>query len=270
MKRQGGARCLGGGEGLWGRGCQLRRGQQIGPPGKQQLMHPRGRGGVSAGRMGQGGHLPGRPQGIWPVSSWDVTTTWLGSGLRCPLVALRGARPEPVQVSTSPRLRAPPAPPPSHLFLLPFRARLGALPVLSGFSPCTLPLGARAHPGPALTGGSGKPFRVLPGVHPKGRESPSSYSAGSQRASALLAAPRAGFLLKPSKTRPQPRPALRAPLLQSPGGPVGKGRDSARGKGGAGEAPLRRGAGSLNCVRSEGAGLWRPLWKTGKLGKVPI
>lgn len=270
MKRQGGARCLGGGEGLWGRGCQLRRGQQIGPPGKQQLMHPRGRGGVSAGRMGQGGHLPGRPQGIWPVGSWDVTTTWLGSGLRCPLVALRGARPEPVQVSASPRLRAPPRtsalPPISSSVPCAFGGASRPLWVL----PCTLPLGARAHPGPALTGGSGKPFRVLPGVHPKGRESPSSYSAGSQRASALLAAPRAGFLLKPSKTRPQPRPALRAPLLQSPGGPVGKGRDSARGKGGAGEAPLRRGGGSLNCVRSEGAGLRRPLWKTGKLGKVPI
>lgn len=143
MKRQGGARCLGGGEGLWGRGCQLRRGQQIGPPGKQQLMHPRGRGGVSAGRMGQGGHLPGRPQGIWPVGSWDVTTTCLGSGLRCPLVALRGARPEPVQVSTSPRLRAPP--------------RTSALPPISSSVPCAF-------------GGASRPLWALP-LHPPARGS---------------------------------------------------------------------------------------------------
>lgn len=48
----------------------------------------------------------------------------------------------------------------------------------------------------ALTSGTGKPFRFFLGVQPKGRESPSSYSAGSQRASALLDAPSAGFLLK--------------------------------------------------------------------------
>ena len=31
--------------------------------------------------MGWGGHLPRRPQGIWPVGNWDVTATWLGSWL---------------------------------------------------------------------------------------------------------------------------------------------------------------------------------------------
>lgn len=94
----------------------------------------------------------------------------------------------------------------SHLFVLPCRVCL-----ISASSPLSRPaftllLGARPHPRRALTSGRGKPFRVLLGVHPKGRESPSSYSAGSQRANALLAAPSAGFLLKPSKTRLQPPP----------------------------------------------------------------
>lgn len=31
--------------------------------------------------MGWGGHLPRRPQGIWPVGTWDVTATWLHSWL---------------------------------------------------------------------------------------------------------------------------------------------------------------------------------------------
>lgn len=71
------------------------------------------------------------------------------------------------------------------------------------------PLPSDSHPSSScsgfdLTSGVGKPFRVFPAVHPKGRESSSSYSAGSQRASALLAAPSAGFFLKRSRTRPQP------------------------------------------------------------------
>lgn len=45
-------------------------------------MHSRGWGRVSSNRMGQAGHLLRRPQGIWPVGSWDMTATWLRSRLR--------------------------------------------------------------------------------------------------------------------------------------------------------------------------------------------
>lgn len=39
-------------------------------------------------------------------------------------------------------------------------------------------------------------MRLLPGVQPKGSDNPSSYSAGSQRARAVLEAPSKGLLLQ--------------------------------------------------------------------------
>lgn len=53
-------------------------------------------------------------------------------------------------------------------------------------------------PGPQslLTRGRRKPLRLLPGVQPKGSDSPSSYSAGSQRARAVLEAPSQGLFLQ--------------------------------------------------------------------------
>lgn len=50
-------------------------------------------------------------------------------------------------------------------------------------------------PQPLLTRGRRKPLRRLPGVQPKGSDSPSSYSAGSQRARAVLEAPSQGLSL---------------------------------------------------------------------------
>lgn len=49
--------------------------------------------------------------------------------------------------------------------------------------------GPRPLWGPVLTRGTLKPLRLTPGVQPKGSETPSSYSAGSQRAKARLEAP---------------------------------------------------------------------------------
>lgn len=55
------------------------------------------------------------------------------------------------------------------------------------------PRGRGAGPCPlcglVLTRGTLKPLRLTPGVQPKGNETPSSYSAGSQRAKARLEAP---------------------------------------------------------------------------------
>lgn len=128
-----------------------------------------------------------------------MTTTWLGSGrgICSPLVAFPG----------TPRGSESPSP------CLPgcgSATRLSVLAPVSASSPWVLrgappfpsdsisprQLGARPLPAAALTSGTRKPLRVFLCVQPKGRASPSSYSAGSQRASALLAAPSAGLLLK--------------------------------------------------------------------------
>lgn len=171
----------------------------MGPAGKQQLMHSRGCGRTSASRMVQGTHLPGRPRDTWLEGGWAMTTTWLGSGrgICSPLVAFPG----------TPRGSESPSP------CLPgcgSATRLSVLAPVSASSPWVLrgappfpsdsisprQLGARPLPAAALTSGTRKPLRVFLCVQPKGRASPSSYSAGSQRASALLAAPSAGLLLK--------------------------------------------------------------------------
>lgn len=52
-----------------------------------------------------------------------------------------------------------------------------------------------------LTRGRRKPLRLLLGVQPKGSDSLSSYSAGSQRARAWLEAPSQGLLLQQSAAR---------------------------------------------------------------------
>lgn len=197
--------------------------------------------------MGQGGHLPGTPQGIWPVGSPDATTPWLGSGLRALLPSggtLETTTGEPIQISISP-LR--PRLAPSALHLSPSFPRVFGGVSAPHWLPCRpLVLRAPAHPGRALTSGTGKPFRVLPGVQPKGRESRSSYSAGSQRASALLAAPRAGFLLKPSKTRAQPRPGrCGLGFSAKPVEPGAAAVGAFRGKRGAEERPLECGVSEL-------------------------
>lgn len=49
---------------------------------------------------------------------------------------------------------------------------------------------------PGLTRGRRKPLRLLPGVQPKGSDSRSSYSAGSQRARARLEDPSQGLFLQ--------------------------------------------------------------------------
>lgn len=51
-------------------------------------------------------------------------------------------------------------------------------------------------PQPQLTRGRKKPLRLFLGVQPKGSDSPSSYSAGSQRARAWLEAPSQGLFLQ--------------------------------------------------------------------------
>lgn len=155
--------------------------------------------------MGQGGHLSWKTPGYLAYGQLrrdhHVAGPWTpGSELCCPLVAFFGnITRQQVQMSI-------PLPIPLH----------GASSVLPSISFSSLLSVRRVHPLPSdshpssscsgfdLTSGVGKPFRVFPAVHPKGRESSSSYSAGSQRASALLAAPSAGFFLKRSRTRPQP------------------------------------------------------------------
>lgn len=70
-------------------------------------MRSRGWGRVSASRKGQRGHLPGRPQGFWPVGSW------LGSGLRALLPSSgiwRNIAREQIQIPVSPLMVAPRAP----------------------------------------------------------------------------------------------------------------------------------------------------------------
>ena len=171
----------------------------MGPPGKQQLIHSRGCGRTSASRMAQGGHLLGRPRGTWLDGGWAMTTTWLGSGrgICSPLVAFSGTR----RGSESPSPCLPGCGSPARPSLLaPVSASsawvLSGAPPFPSDSMCPRQLGVRPLPAAALTSGTRKPLRVFLCVQPKGRASPSSYSAGSQRASALLAAPSAGLLLK--------------------------------------------------------------------------
>lgn len=160
---------------------------------------------------------------------------------------------------TSPNLHLPLRPrlAPSALHLSPSFPRVFGGASAPLWLPCRpLVLRAPAHLGRALTSGTGKPFRVLPGVQPKGRESRSSYSAGSQRASALLAAPSAGFLLKPSKTRAQPRPGrCGLGFSAKPVEPGAAAVGASRGKGGAEERPLECGVSELRPPRRRGAAL---------------
>lgn len=51
-------------------------------------------------------------------------------------------------------------------------------------------------PATVLTRGTAKPLRLTPDVQPKGSDTPSSYSAGSQRAKARLEAPSVGLRLR--------------------------------------------------------------------------
>lgn len=69
-----------------------------------------------------------------------------------------------------------------------------------------------------LTRGTLKPLRLTLGVQPKGTETPSSYSAGSQRTKARLEAPRVGLRLQRStegwpKGSPQAGPSPPTPHL---------------------------------------------------------
>lgn len=69
----------------------------------------------------------------------------------------------------------------------------------SGLCFYSLSLEEIKHPPDAqqrLTRGRRKPLRLLPGVQPKGSDSRSSYSAGSQRARAWLEDPSQGLLLQ--------------------------------------------------------------------------
>lgn len=69
----------------------------------------------------------------------------------------------------------------------------------SGLCFYSLSLEAIKHPPDAqqrLTRGRRKPLRLLPGVQPKGSDSWSSYSAGSQRARARLEDPSQGLFLQ--------------------------------------------------------------------------
>lgn len=71
--------------------------------------------------MGQGSHLPGRPQDTWPDGSWDVTVTWLGSGARTLLLSsgiFRNTTREEVQISISPDAVLPRVCPPTYFFFL--------------------------------------------------------------------------------------------------------------------------------------------------------
>lgn len=198
----------------------------MGPPGKQQLMHSRGCGWTSASRMAQGGHLPGRPRGTWLDGDWAVPTTWLGSGrgICSPLVAFSGT----ARGSEFPSPCLPGCGSAARLSLLALvsasspRVLRGAPPFPSD---CMSPrqLGARPLPAAALTSGTRKPLRVFLCVQPKGTASPSSYSAGSQRASALLAAPSAGLLLKRQGGPSASAGWLPGLLLRTPhGDPPGK------------------------------------------------
>lgn len=54
-----------------------------------------------------------------------------------------------------------------------------------------------------FTSGRGNPEKRFPSVHPWGTDTPSSYSAGSHLAKALLEAPRDGFLLSEAMEKQQ-------------------------------------------------------------------